>query len=401
MNKRTVLDAARHLGRRLIRVWPTAIAVLAAAAAGSAQAGTSQAGPSPSATARAGQQHVVPADTRAAAGTWKMLPAAPVRARLASIVSVWTGHRMIVHGIFGTFPTRGRVTFAYRPATNSWRRLAPGPAWTAAETADIAVWTWTRMLVFGQTNAEYDPAANTWRTIPGPGGPASTLLGWNGRKVIMWNGTCCGGSANGGSAYDPAARTWHALPPSPLAGRFGASGAWTGKELVVAGGIGNPDGGGPPLFRDGAGYNPVTRTWRTIAPMPLNRHGATGVWDGREVILIGGFRGDEPATRPLAYNPVTNRWRWLPAVPYRSEFAAVWTGRQVLVWGGLTAAGSPPPHGEAYTPAANKWTALPASPLRGRFLPTAVWTGRSMIVWGGFLPDGQAAHDGAAYTPAR
>ena len=131
--------------------------------------------------------------------------------------------------------------------------------------------------------------------------------------------------------------------------------------------------------------------------MPRHRASGTGLWDGKEVLLIG------PAARGMAYNPATNHWRMLPAMPYsRDGFAAVWTGRHVLVWGGLTSTGAPPPHGEAYDPATNQWSSLPKAPLHDRYLPVAVWTGRTMIVWGGYIwrPDKKwVFRDGAAFQP--
>jgi len=368
------------------------VIALAAGASGSARAGTGQA-------AAAGR-----AAALSAAGTWKLLPAAPATAKPSSVVSAWTGHEMIIHGTFGTYPGRGRFTLAYHPATRTWARLAPGPAWMSAQTSDIAVWAGSRMLEFGQTNASYNPASNSWTPVPGPGGPSSSVLGWTGHQLIMWLGSCCGGGSDAGEAYSPATSTWHALPASPLQMRSAASGTWTGKELVVAGGI-DPNPSSPRAFRDGAAYNPLTRTWRKIAPMPLDHWDATAVWDGKEILFIGGQTGVVPsglASRGLAYNPATNRWRWLSAMGYpRRLFAAVWTGRQVLVWGGVTAAGVSPPHGEAYNPATNTWTALPAVPLRGQTSPLAVWTGSQLIVWGGFNLTGTTFTDGAAYTPAR
>ena len=164
----------------------------------------------------------------------------------------------------------------------------------------------------------------------------------------------------------------------------------------MAGGVQIPPSGPSSYFRDAAAYNPATGTWRKIAPMPRRETGATAVWDGKEILLIGGRGQKGLFNHGLAYNPATNRWRLLPAMAYpRTGFAAVWTGRKVLVWGGLTASRRPPPHGEAYTPASNKWAALAASPLRGRAYPAAVWTGRQMIVWGG-----SSFTNGAVYTPA-
>ena len=337
------------------------------------------------------------------AGTWRLLPPAPVTKLppAYSVASVWTGHEMIIHGIRSVASGGAGVNFAYRPASNTWARLPAGPKPVLAQENDFAVWTGSEMLVLGLTSAAYSPATNTWHPIPRPNLAPGQIIGWTGREAIFWDGTCCGMQADGGAAYNPAARTWRTFA-SPLAPRVGAIGAWTGKELVVAGGLSQPNGGTVKAFRDGAAYNPATRTWRKLAPMPLGRSDATAVWDGREILFLGGRTGDRLAKRGMAYNPATNRWRWLPEMAYpRSGFAAVWTGRHVLVWGGLTAAGVPPPHGEAFDPATSRWTALPPAPLHGRIVSAAVWTGRQMIVWGGYTTGKSASTylDGAAFTP--
>ncbi len=357
------------------------------------------------AAAPASHHLAVPAALQSRAGTWTKLPAAPIaKSPNGGVVSVWTGHEMIIHGInFRPAGGFSGVTFAYRPATRRWVRLANGPSSRSAfETNDVAVWTGSRMLVPGQTSAIYNPATNTWREMPPPPMSLSfAVMGWTGRRFLAWGGTCCEDTSHDGAVYDPASSTWRKLPTAPLSLRRNASGAWTGRELVVAGGRAQS---GPccthmVLLGDAAAYNPATGRWRKITPMPRREYGATAVWDGREILFIGGTRAGVkgPPARGLAYNPATNRWRLLPAMAYPRGygFAAVWTGRQLLVWGGLTASRIAPPHGEAYTPATNRWTALPASPLRGRLRPAAVWTGRQMIVWGG-----GTYTDGAAYTPA-
>ena len=396
MSSRSLLAAARALRRPFLGV-PLALGVVivVAGAFGSAQASTGRAATAARAAAASSPRQFAAAARHApaAAGTWKLLPAVRVARYLQNLVSVWTGHEMIIRGTFGDVPP-GRVTLAYRPATNTWKRLARGPAWMALNTRDVAVWTGSRMLVFGQTNGSYNRAANTWRAVPGPPGSTSSVLGWTGHQVIMWIEGCCGETSKTGAAYNATTSTWKSLPASPLQSRTGVMGAWTGKELLVVGGSGAPPTG--TSFRNGAAFNPVTRKWRKIAPMPAVRESATAVWDGKEVLFIGGYRGgtNQLASHGLAYNPATNRWRWLPSMPYpRDGFAAVWAGHQLLVWGGLTAANIPPPHGEAFNPATNRWTALPPAPLRSRAGPTAVWTGRHFIVWGGDFTDG------AVYTP--
>jgi hypothetical protein len=101
------------------------------------------------------------------AGTWKLLPAAPVTAVPGSVVSVWTGREMIIHGSLNGQP----------------------------------------------------------------------VTGWTGRQLLIVDGVCCDGSSNGGVSYTPATNTWRDLPNAPLQRRRDARGAWTGKELVVAGGL--------------------------------------------------------------------------------------------------------------------------------------------------------------------
>lgn len=325
------------------------------------------------------------------AGTWRLLPAAPVTKAPQVQVAVWTGKQMIIHG---DYPS---ATMAYRPSTGRWAKLRTGPKPLNLEATDVAVWTGSRMLVMGLTNGSFNPVTNTWRPIARLILPdEAAVTAWTGHQAIIWGGVCCDDISNNGEAYNPATNHWRMLPAAPLQPRRSAAGAWTGKELLVAGGA----AGEHKSYRDGAAYNPATNRWRKIAPMPASRTGAAGVWDGTELLVIGGWVGSGSSARlaraALAYKPATNRWRWLASMAYpRDAFAAVWTGHQVLVWGGFTTGHVIPPHGEAYAPAANRWSALPKAPLRGRGYPTAVWTGRRMIVWGG-----EGRTDGAAFTPS-
>ena len=350
--------------------------------------------------------------SRPKAGTWQVLPAAPVPAPLHFVVSVWTGSQMLIHGMTGTLASARPVTLSYTPATKAWRALAPGPALQTVEGWNNAIWTGTEMLTFGPAGtAAYNPAANTWRPVPPNGfGMVAAVRVWTGRQEIFWGGGCCDEATAEGAAYTPAAGSWQPLPHAPLSARY-TTGAWTGTEVIIAGGWTPLTVNGArteQTLADAAAYNPATRTWRKLPPMPEARSGATAVWDGTEVLFIGGTRAGAagPSADGVAFNPLTGRWRRLPAMEYgRSGFAAVWTGRQVLVWGGLTgplADRKTPAHGVAYDPAANQWSALPIAPLRGRDAPTAAWTGRQMIVWGGVAPSAEKTTiltDGAAYQP--
>ena len=356
--------------------------------------------------AACGDASVSPSATNA----WQRLPQSPIAPEFSSATSVWTGKEMLG---FGTY--RGvSVAAAYNPARRTWRRLPDaGPAGTFPPYR--SVWTGKEMLILGQGfRKAFNPRSNTWRQLPdsplleiheGHG-----LVAWTGREMIGWGGGCCGDAFSDGVAYNPVTNTWRALPRGPLAGSQAPIGVWTGKELLVLVGNTDPDGKPwPARFARAAAYDPRTNSWHRIAPLPASRNGANAVWDGRELLVLGGTgsRGDgapRAAKTGFAYNPRTNTWRTLPRLPEgRIGSVAVWTGHDVLLWGGQTKPdGVQLTSGLAFDPRLGRWSSVPKAPLSRRVGATAVWTGSQLIVWGGGTgrpPYGGYA-SGAAYSPA-
>lgn len=352
-----------------------------------------------------------------AAATWRVLSQAPIDQATQGLTGVWTGQRMIVFGGVANIDEQGIRTYVgavYTPASGTWTSL---PALRSGNPYGyVSIWTGEEMVAFsGLGSHAYNPQTNRWRPLP-QGGGFGGVLAWTGRELIAWGGGCCGEASSAGSAYDPATNRWRKLARSPLAPSQSPVGAWTGHELIiVVSGIDLSVSSEPypASFARAAAYNPATDTWRRIAPAPGRRSwgGATAIWDGSDVLVVGGTRitsRGRPlglARAGLAYNPETNRWRRLaPMESGRTDFAAVWTGRRLLVWGGRSTRGyapQRPPRGFAYDPATNRWSRLPQAPLRGRFDPAAVWTGKAMIVWGGGgLSNYRSFTDGAAFTPA-
>lgn len=352
-------------------------------------------------------------------GTWSLLPKAPI-APQEGLSSVWTGREMLLFGRVtdrardGAVLGRVNVAAAYNPGTTAWRRL-PSPGRTGSFMRISTVWTGKEMLVWGQgTHESFNTLTNRWRKLPNSRYLAIHdgfgLVVWTGREMIGWGGGCCGDAFDDGVAYSPATNRWRPLARSPLAGSQHPVGAWTGHELVVFVGGFDPDGNPwPAKLARAAAYNPTTDTWRRIAPLPAPRGSASAVWDGREILVVGGADAQNalPAVG-FAYNPTTNRWRQLPPMKSgRTSFAAVWTGKRLLLWGGTSRADPPviPPHGLAFDPKANNWSPLPQAPVLGRLDPTAVWSGQALIVWGGQrpkLPLGTGTRffaDGAAFKP--
>ncbi len=353
---------------------------------------------------------LLPAAALGASGSsrgWTRLPTAPIAVDSGSLAGAWTGRQLLVFGgatkrdSTGAVVSSTNVAAAYDPASRSWRRLTP-PEATSTSMGESAAWTGRQLLLWGAgTRLAYNPGTNRWRQLPHPPSKihdGAGLVVWSGRELIGWGGGCCGDAFSDGAAYNPATNRWRSLRTSPLAGSQHPVGAWTGRELLVIVGNLDPDGKPwPARLARAAAYKPTTDTWRRIAPPPENRTDATAVWDGRDLLVVGG-RGSS-----LAYNPGSNRWRRLSPMPSpRYGATAVWTGKRLLLVGGRTAPeGTLARRALSYDPALNRWTALPAAPLRGRQSPAAVWTGRQLLVWGGGTgkPPYRDYTDGASYTP--
>jgi hypothetical protein len=250
-------------------------------------------------------------------------------------------------------------------------------------------------LVTGWDRAEPPP-------LPSPRHAATVV--WTGREAIVWGGTRPGigdggdlGSADG-AAYDPATRRWRRIADAPVANRYGHQAVWTGREMIVWGGVvtGGSRGGRP----DGAAYDPSTDRWRPIAPSPLAGPprssldaGQAVVWTGREMIAWGRVTDEDYASEGAAYDPAADRWRRVAALPGRRSGRPELFATPDGVLAGGRVAGMPKTldakPGELYRltaeidrydPEADRWTPLPSSetsPLGGI---GPVWTDRKSVV---------------------
>ena len=223
-------------------------------------------------------------------------------------------------------------------------------------------------------------------------------VAWTGQELLIWGGESCAGAScpndraphlADGAAYNAANDAWRKLATAPLSGREAAATVWTGTEMLVWGGT-----TGQALLADGAAYNPAEDTWRALAAAPLSpRNGAGAVWTGREMVVWGGSDADDGA----AYDPAADRWRSIARAPLQGRTAPVvaWSGREMVVW-----AGNEFDDGAAYDPAADQWRRIAGAPVPGRARAATVWTGRELLVWGGDNGRDFVADDGAAYDPA-
>jgi len=160
------------------------------------------------------------------------------------------------------------------------------------------------------------------------------------------------------------------------------SAVWTGKELVVWGGIID---GAANVTGDGAAYDPATDTWRPLSTKgaPSARHSHQAVWTGSVMLLWGGYQKGGYAKNGGAYDPATDTWSAIADAPLsgRTRHGTVWTGKELVVWGGL--ASSPLGDGARYSLASKSWSKLPGSGPKARASHVAAWSGSELLVWGG------------------
>jgi hypothetical protein len=96
--------------------------------------------------------------------------------------------------------------------------------------------------------------------------------------------------------------------------------------LVVGGYRQDPINDEP--VQDGAAYDPSTDSWRPLPDAPSYAgYGATAVWTGDELIVVGGIT----VMSATAYSPDTNEWRRLADPPDLSPRSMVWAGEVALM----------------------------------------------------------------------
>jgi hypothetical protein len=169
---------------------------------------------------------------------------------------------------------------------------------------------------------------------------------------------------------------WTQLDGGPLEFRTDPGSAWTGREIIVVGGVGHAG----VTVTDGAAYDVRSRRWRRIATPPMATDSSVAVWTGREVLVF-------TTTVTAAYDPIEDTWRPTAASPEVARpVGAVWTGDEVII---VANARGPTRSFDrllatAYDPRADTWRRL-ADPLAGMSYASALWDGSRLSLVGGFL----------------
>ncbi len=352
-------------------------------------------------------------------------------------VGLWTGSKLMIWGGYGLSPSVKTDGAIYDLASDTWAMMPAAPsAMSAGRRNAMAVWTGSKMLVFGGRDSSstaykdgviFDPAgasgAGSWTSMSTS--PLSARF-WSAAvwstttsELLVWGGCTSGSSLScssvtaDGAAYNPATDTWTAIPAAPIAGRADPAFAWNGTEMIILGGRNVSVG-----LVDGARYDPLVKSWVKFSDPPATaydgRQDSATAFDGKSLFLFGGRTTSTASTAQNngAYYTPSVGWTAIPTPGdllflsgnKRYNSAAWFGGGKLFVYGGQgTSSSSTPLDGfGSFDPSTGAWTPIDetgAPGARGR--ATAVWTGREAILWGGSTSDYLSGYltSGAIYRP--
>ncbi len=239
------------------------------------------------------------------------------------------------------------------------------------------------------------PDTRTLRTFP--------VVAFTGSEYLVWSGEVGANDTSqraDGFAVDVATGEVRSIPAAPIAPRSGATGVWTGTELIVCCGTGQADGFNADT-RSAAAWSSDTGEWRRLAPPPASiaRSYPTSIWTGDLMVVV--------ATGPAAatYDPSTDQWTEITPPPSTGRLPeSVWTGEEMILWDSRYGSGSPgaddiADQGWSWTPGQDAWTPLPPLPPGRRIqLGSIAWTGSDLMVWGQSTSD-ESLGVGALWRP--
>ena len=327
--------------------------------------------------------------------------------------AVWTGNEMIVWGGLNLVSPLDSGA-SYDPLTADWTAISTVNA-PFRRSDHVAVWTGSVMVVWGGVTGEdhggtggrYDPVADSWSPTNPVGAPRWTVYRkgtsavWTGTKIIVWGGVDSGERYFGdGGRYDPAADGWEPIPltGAPVARAYHTA-VWTGNAMLVWGGFTRPFGGPDTYFDDGDAYLPATGSWVHLSQLgaPSPREHSTSLWTGEQMLIWGGDGPSGILGDGAAYDAQKDTWAAISmegAPHFLRRPSAVWTNPVMIVWGSRDwdSVG-----GGRYDTTTNSWK--PVNDLGApswRANQIAVWTGEEMIIWGGDR-EGSPLDTGGAY----
>ena len=223
--------------------------------------------------------------------TWRRLPDLPLAVDHAAAASA--NGTVYVAGGYGGDRNPQKTVFALGP-DGEWRQLARMPDARAAAAAAIAG---GKLYVVGGVDGRrglarvafaLDLRAGRWQRLPGPAPREHLAAAAAGTRVYALGGRSAGIDTNTNrfEVYDPRTRRWGRLAPIPQA-RGGTGAAYANGRIVSVGGE-RPQGTIASVYA----YRLRTNRWERLPDLPTPRHGLGVVAAGGRVYVVGG--GPEP-----------------------------------------------------------------------------------------------------------
>jgi hypothetical protein len=198
-----------------------------------------------------------------------------------------------------------------------------------------------------------------------------------------------GACGQNGAPSDPAGSgAWRELAASPLAPRERATGVWTGREALLIGGSDQrpcPENADCPVDAtprsDGAALDPRTGRWRRVADAPVPLLAAATAVVGQVAYVLPAPSFDRPVRdEVLRYDIAGDRWTRV-ATPFRldANYALLAAGDVLVAYATSDEVAAGPDF--ALDAGARSWRRLPADPLGPSFDRTMAWTGREVVAF--------------------
>ena len=216
-----------------------------------------------------------------------------------------------------------------------------------------------------RSGAIYQAGQDRWSTVARS--PSDNRVGvaaaWSGREVMLWGGLRLDRAEEDGLAYAPRHDRWSRIPKAPIGGGL-AVGAWTGGAFVVVS-----------SKAQAAAWDPAAERWHRLPDPPIPEGHIEGVWTGTELIVLGIGDGTTEPIIGAALDPSSSTWRQIADVPYDGLILGIpprWIGTEMVFVA------------HAYDPVADRWRPLRTAGCRpGSVSPAVVsygvWTGRLLI----------------------
>ncbi|SBS75744.1 Serine/threonine protein kinase with Kelch repeats [uncultured Mycobacterium sp.] len=232
----------------------------------------------------------------------------------------------------------------------------------------------------------YDPAADSWASLPALPQPRSDLgVAIADARLVAVGGLSAGQVLKTVSVMDVATKTWAGLPDMSTA-RHGMAVAVVEKSVYVIGGATGVDNSQVTSTAESLKLAPrklqPASTWRSLPDAPTPRLMMAWTVLDDKIFVAGGMRHGETLQMVQSYDPQTGAWQTQPPlpVPLHHATATTYRGEMVVIGGSSDELANA--SNKVYALRGSNWVELP-SLTHARAAAAAAVVGDMLVVAGG------------------